>query len=258
MKLGELRVLLEERPEDPYMNLSIEEALFISRCRDDGDDILRIWRNKNAVVIGVFQVPEEEVDLEYAKNNGIAITRRFTGGGAVYHDLGNINFAFSTKVPEGEKGGVDYLFNYLINGAIYALEKLGFSPKKENYNDIIIDGKKTIGIAGSIRRNCAFIHGAMLYNTNLSVLSSVLKVPLKKLAEKKVSSVKYRVTTISQIRNDIRERDVVNALIYGFMRVKDLKGFYLDFLSEKEFDLSLELYKNKYSTYEWNYERKRP
>jgi len=240
------------------LNLAYEEAFYIRRCNEESDDVLRIWRNEKAVVIGVFQRADEEVDLEYAKENGIQIVRRFTGGGAVYHDLGNINFAISTRIEDPARGGIDYLYEHLINGAIIALKKLGFSPVKENVNDIIVDGRKVIGVAGSLKRECAFLHGAMLFSTDLSVLSRVLKVPLKKLQDKKIESVKYRVSTLSLLKPGIRVRDVVSSLVEGFSEVIDAKGYYFDFASEREIELARKLFAEKYSTDAWNMERRRP
>ncbi|MEM4660751.1 MAG: lipoate--protein ligase family protein, partial [Thermosphaera sp.] len=125
--MSELRVVFTETPENPWMNLAWEEAFFQSRCNDISDDVLRIWRNKSAVVIGVFQKASEEVNLEFAEQVKAGVVRRFTGGGAVYHDLGNINFALSVK-PRGLKVSVDYLYGELLYGVVKALERLGFKP----------------------------------------------------------------------------------------------------------------------------------
>jgi len=253
-----LRVLLTEFPENSHLNLAFEEAFFLSRCSEWTSDVLRIWRNEKAVVIGVFQKAEEEVDLDFANSNGIQIVRRFTGGGAVYHDLGNINFALSTKIEGEGQRGVDFLYDHLIYGAIEALRLLGFNPSKENFNDIVIEGKKVIGVAGSIRKDCAFLHGAMLFSTDLTVLSKVLKVPLKKLQDKKIDSVKYRVSTLSQLKPEIEQKDVILSLIEGFTKVLGAEGYYFDFPDKREIELARRLYSEKYSTVSWNFERRRP
>lgn len=254
----ELRVVFTETPENSRLNLSYEEAFYLSRCNDWAEDTLRIWRNERAVVIGVFQRADEEVDLEYARSKGIQVVRRFTGGGAVYHDLGNINFAISTKTSAESKQGVDFLYEHLIYGAINALKLMGFSPRKENINDIIVEGKKVIGVAGSIKKDCAFLHGAMLYSTDLNVLSRVLKVPLKKLQDKNIESVKYRVTTLSQIKPELRVKDVISSLITGFSEVLGTESYYIDLPTDKEIELARRLYAEKYSSEAWNLERRRP
>ncbi len=255
--MKELRVVFSETPDNPFMNLAIEEALFISRCKLWAPDTLRIWRNKKAVVIGVFQRAEQEVDLDYAANNGIPIVRRFTSGGAVYHDLGNLNFAISTIAPSGKEKSVDYLYEELIKGVMYALEELGFNPYKENVNDVVIEDRKVVGVAGSIRGDCVFLHGAMLINTDLNILSRVLLISKKKLVDKKVSSVKYRVTNLKNVKPDIEVRDVIKALEKGFSRVLDA-NVYHDLISPRELELSEKLYREKYSLAEWNMERMKP
>ncbi|MGB9827504.1 MAG: lipoate--protein ligase family protein [Thermosphaera sp.] len=257
--MSELRVVFTETLDNPWMNLAWEEAFFQSRCSDKTGDVLRIWRNRNAVVIGVFQKASEEVNLEYAQQIRAGIVRRFTGGGAVYHDLGNINFALSVK-PVGRKVNVDYLYVDLLKGVVKALEKLGFNPSVQNVNDIIIGDRKVVGVAASLRReqNCGFIHGAMLYNVNLDVLAGILKIPLKKLADKGVSSVKYRVTNISALKPELRVEDIVKALIESFTETLDKKGWYPDLPKQHEIEMAERLYSSKYSTPEWNMERKRP
>jgi lipoate-protein ligase A len=254
----DLRVIFTETPENSRLNLAFEEAFYLSRCNEWVDDTLRIWRNERAVVIGVFQKAEEEVDLEYARNNGIQIVRRFTGGGAVYHDLGNINFALSTKIHGDSKRGIDYLYEYLIFGAMEAMKLLGFSPKKENINDIVVEGRKVIGVAGSLKRDCAFLHGAMLYSTDLNILSRVLKVPLKKIQDKNIDSVKYRVSTLSQIKPELKVKDIISSLIAGFSKILEAKGYYIDMPTEREIGLARKLYAEKYSSDSWNLERRRP
>ncbi len=251
-----LRILFSETPDNPWMNLALEEAFFISRIKELSPNILRIWRNKNAVVIGVFQKAEEEVDLEYAEKNGIAVVRRFTSGGAVYHDLGNINFALSVKAPLGKRS-IDFLYNDLLEGVLEALRILGFNPRKENVNDIVVGDRKVVGVAGSIRKEYVFIHGSMLVNTNLDVLSRVLKISKKKLMDKKVNAVKYRVTNLSQVNPKIGVREAINAIIKGFSKTLE-EETYLDLPTEKELRIAERLYTEKYSRREWNMTRMKP
>jgi lipoate-protein ligase A len=109
--MNSLRVLLYETPEDPYMNLAFEEAFVRVLSLRNPCPTLRIWRNKNAAVIGYFQKADEEVKLDVASKYDVAITRRFTGGGAVYHDLGNINYAIAVKSDEKEREVPDMYLN---------------------------------------------------------------------------------------------------------------------------------------------------
>jgi lipoate-protein ligase A len=211
------------------MNLAWEEAFPHRRCSDKTVDVLRIWRNKNAVEIGVFQEASEEVNLEYAEQIEAGIVKRFTGGGAVYQDPDNLNFALSVK-PINGKGDADYLYIDIVKGIERALEELGFNPSAQNVNDIIIGDRKVVGVAASLRgeQNCGFIHGAVLYSVNLDVLASLSKIPLKKPSDKGISSVKYRVTNTSALKPGVRVEDIVRALIKSFMEILDNKARYSD------------------------------
>lgn len=203
--MSELRVVFTETPVNPWTNLAWEEAFFHSRCSDKTLDSLRIWQNKNAVEIGVFQKASEEVNLEYAEQIEAGIVKRFTSVGAVYQ--------------------VD-----LLKDVVRALEELGFNPSAQNVNDIIIRDRKVVGVAASLRgeQNCGFIHGAVLYSVNLDVLASLSKIPLKKPSGKGISSVKYRVTNTSALKPGKRVEDIVRALIKSFMELLDMKAWYPD------------------------------
>lgn len=227
--MSELRVVFTETPDSPWMNLAWEEAFSHSRCSDKTVDALRIWRNKNAVEIGILQEASEEVNLEYAEQIEAGIVKRFTGGGAVYQDPGNLNFALSVK-PINGKGDADYLYIDILKGVDRALEELGFNPSAQNVNDIIIGDRKVVGVAASLRgeQNCGFIHGAVLYSVNLDVLASLSKIPLKKPSDKGISSVKYKFTNINALKPGVRVEEIVRALIISFMEILDNKAWYSD------------------------------
>lgn len=251
-----LRVLLYEAPYDPYYNLAFEEAFVRLRAAGViGDDTLRIWRNENAVVIGYFQYAEEEVVLEEAEKIGAKIVRRFTGGGAVYHDLGNYNYAIALGRPQDIKDPLDYLYRVVLSSILKALEYLGLKPYRENINDIVVAGRKVSGTAATLRWGSLFLHGAILVSTNLDKLSRILRVPREKLADKGVSEVKYRVATLEQLLGRrISSKELIEAIVRGF---EETLGFeaYMDVPSAAELKLAHLLYK-RYSDYEWNYKRK--
>ncbi len=251
-----LRVLLYEVPEDPYMNLAFEEAFARARASGLTPDTLRIWRNKDAVIIGYFQRAEEEVDLSLARELGVVVARRFTGGGAVYHDLGNINYAVALG-PEsmGQQGPVEMLYGYLIRGALNALRRLGLEPRLENINDIAVGDYKVSGVAGSYRWSAPFLHGSLLVSTDLSRLASLLRVSRKKLLDKKVSSVKYRVARLQDLLGrSIGYHEVIDALVGGFEELLGAEA-YFDLPWPEELEAAWILYKYKYSRREWNLER---
>jgi len=213
--LSELRVVFTETPDSPWMNLAWKEAFSHRRCSDKTVDVLRIWRNKNAVEIGVFQEASEEVNLEYAEQIEAGIVKRITGGGAVYQ--------------------VD-----LLKDVVRVLEELGFNPSAQNVNDVIIGDRKVVGVATSLRgeQNCGFIHGAVLYSVNLDVLASLSKIPLKKPSDKGISSVKYRVTNISALKPRVRVEDILRALIKSFMEILDNKAWYSDLPRPREIEVA--------------------
>ncbi len=248
--MGRLRVLLFETPNDPYYNLALEESLFLLHSMNViRDDVLRIWRNANAVVIGYFQRADEEVDMEHAGKYGISVVRRFTGGGAVYHDLGNINYAVIT----GRHGGsIEDLYGHLLKGILGALRYLGLSAYVENINDIAIGGRKVSGTAASFRGNTWFLHGSLLVSTDLERLSSVLKISRKKLMDKHVSSVKYRVATLNDLAGRRYEYwEVIEALVKGYSELLGDEPVY-DMPGNLELLVAGKLYRGKYLRDDWN------
>ncbi|RLF07064.1 MAG: lipoate--protein ligase family protein [Thermoprotei archaeon] len=254
--MSRLRILLYETPDDPYRNLAFEEAFFLARHYDlTKDDTLRIWRNANAVIVGYFQYAKEEVRMDALERIGAKVVRRFTGGGAVYHDLGNINYAITVKkeiLPEETL--VDSLYKFLLSGAINALRKIGVEARIENVNDIVAGDRKISGCAAKYMKNTLFLHGALLVSTDLSKLASVLKISKKKLADKGVASVKYRVTTLTNLLGrSIGYDEIVNALVEGYRELLNA-DVYFDLPSREELLLAQRLYK-KYTSDEWNFER---
>ena len=250
-----LRVVLFETPHDPYANLAYEEA--IARLRGAGliDDTLRIWRNENAVVIGYFQYADKEVRIEEAERIGAKIVRRFTGGGAVYHDLGNYNYAIAVKPERRPTDVVEYLYGWLIQGALRALELLGVKPRLENINDVVVGNRKVSGTAATIRWDSFFLHGSLLVDTDLSTLSRVLKVPAEKLKDKRISSVKYRVTRLSDILGEkIRPAEIIDAFVRGY---EELLGAEAVFTQPERVELRVAgVLRKRYVTREWNFERR--
>jgi len=246
-----LRVLLFETPHDPYFNLALEEALFyIKSKRRDANPVLRIWRNYSAVIIGYFQKAEEEVKLDLAENLGIAVVRRFTGGGAVYHDLGNINYAI--VIDQRSNDPLNELYGFLIDGILNALRKFGVEPRVENINDIAIGFGKVSGVAASFREGTLFLHGSLLVSTNLDVLTRVLKISEKKLADKKVNSVKYRVRLLEDILGrKITFSEIVEKIIRGYCDLLNLKPYY-DMPEKLEIEAAKILYEEKYKKEKWN------
>ena len=251
-----LRVLLYETPYDPYMNLAFEESFFIVQANNvNSSNTIRIWRNANAVVIGYFQKAVEEVNFEEANKIGAVVTRRFTGGGAVYHDLGNINYAIAYKVKKKIDKPLDTAFRYLIKGVLFALKYLNLEAELENINDVVVGNHKVSGTVASYKQDTLFLHGSILVSTDLEKLYNVLKVSRKKLEDKKISSIKYRVTTISNIlKRKISYKEIIKAFVKGYEELFNAEAYY-DLPESIELNIAEILYKYKYSLKEWNLER---
>ncbi len=178
---------LKLKTTDPYLNLAIEEYLF----RNFKDDIFILWQNDKTVVIGKNQNARAEVDDNVLKDKKIKIARRITGGGAVYHDMGNVNYTF---ISGGRDNGTD--FKYFTEPIISALSELGVEAELSGRNDILVDGKKISGNAQYSFGGRVLHHGTLLFDSELSVLSSVLNVDEDKIKSKALKSTRSRVANI--------------------------------------------------------------
>ena len=245
--------LLDLEYENSYMNLAVEEA--IPRIVGVGiaPNTIRFWRNPNTVVIGRFQCIKLEVNLKAAEKYRTTVVRRFTGGGAVYHDYGNLNFAISvdknhSMIPKD----LSRIYHTLSLGVIRGLKLLGFCAEFTPPNTLNICGKKVSGSAGSLNWGVIFYHGTLLVISNLRILSEVLNRPLNRAR----SAVPSNWTQVMNLRNETDENpsfaDVKTALTRGFEEtfgINLLKGKLL----KKEKELAYKLYKEKYSQDDWNF-----
>lgn len=175
---------------DPYFNLAAEEYLFM---RKDPETIFRLWQNDNTIVIGKNQNPYSEINIEFAREKQVNISRRMTGGGAVYHDLGNICFTF---VADTDKNAYD--FTKFTRPVIGALADMGIHAENQGRNDIAIQGRKISGNAQFVLGGRVLHHGTLLFDSDLDFIGSCLNVSEEKLKSNSVASVKSRVANISE------------------------------------------------------------
>jgi lipoate-protein ligase A len=176
----------------------LEEKIFREYASDE--DFFMLWRNENAVIVGKNQVIEDEVDLVYAKDHDVQIVRRITGGGAVYHDLGNVNYTYI-----GKKAGEFGNFLAFAQPVIDFLQTLGVHARHLGKNDIGIGDRKISGNAQAVREEYILHHGTILFDINVSVLEKVLTPDPEKLRGKGIKSVRSRVCNISDYVNMSRE-----------------------------------------------------
>ncbi|MBP3728791.1 MAG: lipoate--protein ligase, partial [Lachnospiraceae bacterium] len=178
---------------DPALNLAAEEYLFSKMPRDRA--YVMLWQNDRAVIIGKYQNTAAEVNGPYLEAHGIKAVRRLSGGGAVYHDLGNLNFTVITDAKPG--GKVDLAL--FCRPVVRALARFGVEAQISGRNDITVEGKKFSGNAQYVREGRVMHHGTILFDSDLSVVQEALAVKAEKLSGKGVSSVRSRVTNLKPL-----------------------------------------------------------
>lgn len=196
---------------NPHLNLATEEWIFHNL--DPSQQILFLWRNAETVVIGRNQNPWSECNLTQMKNDNVHLARRTTGGGAVFHDLGNTNFTFlSPKEAYKRENNIAVIFN--------ALKNFGITGEASGRNDLLIpfhDGpRKFSGSAYREKRDRAFHHGTLLLNTDLTRLGNYLTPSPKKLQAKGKESVRARVANLNEIHKDIKHEFIVETMVQAF------------------------------------------
>jgi lipoate-protein ligase A len=232
---------------NPRYNLALEEYAFKHLNRDN--DYVILWINEPSIIIGKNQNTVEEVNSAFVKENNINVVRRITGGGAVYHDLGNLNFSIITSTNGVEK--IDFKkYNIPI---IKSLEKLGIQCELSGRNDMTIDGKKFSGIAQSIWKKRVLNHGTLLFDSKLDVLSNALNVKQDKIESKGVKSVKSRVTNIRPYLTE--DVDILTFKELLLKYIFEMEGQPLEEykLTKEELNNIQKLVDEKYGTWEWNY-----
>ena len=231
----------------PQINLAREEYFLVNGT----DEYFLVWQNKPAVIIGISQNTLKEINTEIAEKDGIETVRRITGGGAVYHDFGNVNFTFIRK-KESEFADFEVFCRLIID----FLKTLGINAEMSSRNDMTIDGKKFSGNAQSVKKTRILHHGTLLFDSDLSALSKVLNVKKEKIESKGVNSVVSRVTNIlPHLKEKMTTAGFIKKLVdYS---VEYLGGeMYKETDAEKEEILKLK--SERYDTKEWNFSNNPP
>lgn len=236
---------IENNSVDPYFNLACEE--YCLQSLNLQDDIAMLWRDDNAIIVGRYQNTAEEINAEYVAKNRIKVARRITGGGAVYHDIGNLNYTFILGVKQLETLDMK-LFALPV---IKALAKMGVTADLSGRNDITIDGKKISGTAQHIDNGRLLYHGTLLFESNLNILSDCLKVNLDKIESKGIKSVKSRVTNIKEHLTDNYDVMEFKKLLMHYLFEES--GFKEYRLTETDLENIRRLEKEKFSDQAWIY-----
>lgn len=229
---------------DPHFNLALEE--YVLKHLDIDESVVLLWQNKPSVIVGRFQNTIEEINVDYIQKNNIYVVRRITGGGAVYHDLGNLNFTFI------EKTDMDSLdFKKYTLPIVRTLEKVGIQAEVSGRNDITIQGKKFSGNSQYHYRGRTLHHGTILFDSNLKNVQNALNVKNDKIISKGVKSVRSRVTNVMEYLNPkISLQEFKNILLYSLFNDDSIQEY---LLSEKDITQIKEVMAEKYLTWEWNY-----
>ncbi|MCQ2379950.1 MAG: lipoate--protein ligase [Victivallaceae bacterium] len=180
------------RNTDPAFNLALEETL-----ARRGESFLMLWRNSSCVVVGRNQNTLAEVDIEAARRDRVFLVRRMTGGGAVYHDLGNLNFTICVQ------GRVNLEFQRHAAPVVSALRSMGIAAEFSGRNDILVDGRKISGSASSFLDGWTLFHGTLLFDVDMTMLAKVLRPDPDKIRSKGIKSVRSRVANIREFRPDL-------------------------------------------------------
>jgi len=234
---------IEGQSHDPAFNLALEEHLY--RSVDEGHPgYFLLWRNAPSIIVGRFQNTAQEVNRSFVEERGINVVRRISGGGAVYHDLGNVNYSFI--VPNDE--GAPFDFARHARPVIDALAKLGVAAESGGRNDLVIDGRKFSGSAQHMDRRRLLHHGTLLFDSDLSVLEQALNVDEEKFTSKGFKSVRSRVTNIlPMLPKPISVSEFIDALR------SSLSGTGTYSLDETHVAAIHRLRDEKYATWEWNW-----
>src|SRR5690554_2734304 len=228
---------------DPYFCLAAEEYLM----KEFSEDIFMLWQSDDTVVIGKHQNAMGEINYRYVHENNIQVARRISGGGTVFHDAGNLNFAYIKNVDSPS----EISFARFVQPMVEALAKLGVKATTSGRNDLLADGKKISGNAQHIFKNRVLHHGTLLFDSNLETLGNAIRIVPGKYQGKAVQSNR---SIVANILPHLKEK----------MSLEEFTQFMLDFELAREGNKKYTLVEDdirtiqnsadeKFSTWEWNF-----
>lgn len=237
-------IFVDVKSTDPYYNLALEEYFF----NKTEEDCFLLWQNHNTIVIGKYQNAIEEISSKYVKDKDIRVVRRLSGGGAVYHDMGNYNFTFITGQTEENSFNFEHFTRHIVD----VLQKLGVKAEFNSRNDLVIEGKKFSGNSQYIKKDRILHHGTLLFDSDLEVLVNALNVSDAKIKSKAIKSIHERVTNIKEhLPEGFTLAQFKDALKEHIMKSNEDVKEYL--LTKEDKEAIQKLRDGRYATWEWNY-----
>ena len=232
---------------DPRINLAIEEYA-LNTMDVEKDSFLLFYINQPSIIIGRNQNTIEEINTDFVEKNGIIPVRRLSGGGAVYHDLGNLNYSFLTK----DDGESFRNFKKFTQPVIDALAKMGVNAELSGRNDILAEGKKISGNAQYSTRGRMFSHGTLMFDTEIDAVVSALKVSKEKIESKGIKSIRSRVTNINELLENPMtieqfRLEILSSIFEGEENIQYWE------LTEQDWENIHKLSEERYQQWDWNY-----
>lgn len=237
-------LIIQQTSTNPYFNIASEEYLL----KNSTDDFFILYRNEPSIIVGKHQNTVAEINHQFVKQKGLTVIRRLSGGGTVYHDLGNLNYSFITTGSEGNLVN----FKKHTQPIIDVLNSLGIDARIGGKNDIRVGDKKISGNAEHVYQNRVLHHGTLLFDSNLDNLNEAIQIEPKTYTDKAVKSIRSYVANISDYLNthltiDGFAQNTINHIKRTFSNALAYR------LTEKEITSIDQLIKTKYATWEWNY-----
>ena len=238
---------LETHSQNPYYNLAFEE--FVLTHRLEGEYLL-LWQNDNTIVVGQNQNTEAEINRPFVEEHHINVVRRSTGGGAVYHDLGNLNYSFITDAGELQ----ELAMQRFTAPVVEALKGLGLNAEASGRNDILVEGRKVSGTAQRVSHGRILHHGTLLFDSDPGAVAGALNVDPTKFQSKASKSVRSRIGNIREFLPTDMDLPAFWEYLKKFFAGN---GIVNDSLSAEELAAVEKLKTEKYDTWEWNYGQSR-
>lgn len=233
---------------DPSLNLALEE--YALRHLPFEEDYLLFYINEPSIIIGKNQNTAEEVNTSYVDEQGIHVVRRLSGGGAVYHDLGNLNFSFLTR----DDGKSFHNFRKFTEPVVEALRKLGVEAELSGRNDLQVGERKISGNAQFATKGRMFSHGTLLFDSEIDSIVSALNVNPAKFESKATKSVRSRVANISEFLKEPMTMDqfrqfILESIFEGYAEIPEYQ------LTDEDWAAVRKLADERYRNWDWNYGR---